>query len=46
MLSNRHTTNSCLLTKSIHLIQTQISCYVTETSSTQNDYSQESGEKC
>ena len=52
-MNNTKVSNLCsqigtlpILTKSIHLIQTQISCCVTETSSTQNDYSQESGEKC
>ena len=46
MLSNRHYQFLPKRANVIYLIQTQISCSVTETSSTQNNYRQESGEKC
>ena len=46
MLSNTHYQFLPILTNFIYLIRTQISCSVTETSSTQNNYRQESGEKC
>lgn len=52
-MNNTKVSNLCcqidtlsILTNFIYLIQTQISCSVTETSSTQNNYRQESGEKC